>query len=173
MSDKTNVVNVNTLDPAGFRVPASDAKGHSVPKTFRVQPVLSNAMNVMWSSGAFPYKTPAELIRHALVRHIKWLESIGDVPSVSGVVMAANKLLEEDKMYEEYQELFNSLRTRINDYLRRSDMQQARILVTKMRGYFNSMPESYWRTQYEKQLSEYDYLFENAPKVKLAQLSPE
>ena len=88
MPDKSNVVDLNSFDSSVFRVPASDAKGHSISKSFRVMPVLSNAMSVMLNSRAFPYKKESELIRHALVRHIKWLESIGDVPSVSGEVEA-------------------------------------------------------------------------------------
>ena len=106
--EPSNVVNLNSLDPAGFRIPASDAKGHSIRKYFRVMPVLSNAMGIIMSSKAFPYKTEAELIRHAIMRHIKWLESIGDIPSVSGMADAANEVLIQEQMFEEYQELFNS-----------------------------------------------------------------
>lgn len=173
MPDNSNVTPLNALDPSSFRVPASDAKGHSVPKSFRMMPVLWSAINVMVNSHVFPYKDVSEFIRHALMRQIKWCESIGEVPSVSGQVEAANAVLREHQMYEEYQELFTALRTRIQDCLSRQDQQEARRLVTEMRGHFNRMPEGYWKTQYERQLKEHDHLFINAPKVKLAQLSNE
>ena len=138
-----------------------------------MQPVLWSAINTIVSSRAFPYRDASEFIRHAIVRHVRWTESIGDVPSVSGQVEAANVVLQEDQMYEEYQETFTSLRGRITDYISRGDHQEARRLITQMQGYFKRMPESYWRTQYERQLKEWDYLFQNAPTVKLVPFTKE
>lgn len=165
-----NVVNLNSLDPAGFRIPASDAKGHSVPKRVRVQPGLANAMKILAGCKAFPYKDEAELMRHAFVRHVKWLESLGDVPSVSGIVDAANEVLIQEQMHEEYLEIFTSLRTRINYYIQRGDHTEARKLVGRMSSDFKKMPDGYWKTQYERQLKEWDWLFENVPKVNLVNL---
>lgn len=172
MDKNSNVVNLNSFDASDFRVPASDSKGHSVPKSFRVMPILSHAISVMMTSKAFPYKTEAELIRHAIMRHLHWLEKIGDVKSVTGQVEAANVVLREELLFEEYQETFTSLRGRVINLISRGDNQEARRIVMRMRSYFNDMPEGYWKTQYEKQLKEWDYLFDNAPKVGLSNLSP-
>lgn len=166
-----NVVPLQALDPAGFRVPASDAKGHSVRKYVRVMPMMAHMIDVILSSRQFPYKTEAELIRHAIMRHINWLESIGGIESVSGVVEAASAVLKEDQMYEEYQAIFTSLRNRVHDYIDRGENQEARRLVTEMRSHFNRMPDGYWKNRYAKQLKEWDWLFENAPKVKLTVLA--
>lgn len=171
MSD--NVVNLGRLDPSKFRVPASDAKGHSVPRSVRMQPVLWSAIRTIVNSHVFPYKDSSEFIRHAIVRHIHWLESIGDIPSVSRQVEAANEVLKEDLMNEEYEELFVSLRNRITSYRMKNHLQEARKLITKMRVLFDEMPEGYWRDQYRQQLKEYDNLFENAPIIGLTQFAQE
>lgn len=167
------IVKLNRFDASVFRVPASDSKGHSVRLSVRVMPVLANAITRMLNSREFPYQDRSELIRHALVRHIKYLESIGEVESVSGPVEAANAALREHKMFEEFKDLFISLRARINDCISQGEQQEARRLVAEMRSHFNRMPEGYWRRQFHKQLSEWDYLDENAPRVRLTQFAQE
>ena len=171
MSDNDNVVPLNAIDPSKFRIPASDARGHNVRRSLRIQPVLWMAISTLVNSKYFPYKDNSEFIRHAIVRHIRWLESIGEVPSVSGQVEAANAILSQDQINEEFQETFISLRNRITDYRGRGHLQEARKLVSQMRASFDRMPDGYWKDQYKRQLEEYDSLFENVPTIGLTQFA--
>lgn len=50
--------------------PATDSKGHSQRETVRVPPVMHRAIEVLIASKQFPYKTPGDLIRHAVYRHL-------------------------------------------------------------------------------------------------------
>lgn len=170
MSDD-NVTKIDSMDTAAFRVPASDAKGHSVPKGIRMMPVLANAINILMASGKYPYKHESELMRHAIMRHIRWLEAIGDVPSVSGQASAANAMLNQEQMNEEYKEIFNRLHGRVNDLIRSNDHGEARRLVSEMRSYFDGMPEGFWKRQYQNQIEEFNWLYENAPKANLLNFS--
>lgn len=171
MSDNSNVHQLNALDASSFRVPASDAKGHSLYKQFRVMPAMANAMSMVIASKAFPYKTESELMRHAIQRHLRWLESIGEIDSVTAHVDAATSVLSEHQMNEDFQTLFNFLRVRVNDCVERDEHQEARKLIKKCESDFNRMPEGYWKRRFKKQLEEWDWLFRDAPTVSLVNLS--
>ena len=67
-----------------FLVPASDVRGHSARLQFRVHPGHAQQIDSVVAAKHFPYRSRGDLYRHALTRHLKWLEAIGadGIPSV-------------------------------------------------------------------------------------------
>lgn len=50
--------------------PATDSKGHSLRETVRMPPSMHRAIEIIVASKKFPYKTPADFLRHAAYRHL-------------------------------------------------------------------------------------------------------
>ena len=70
-------------DPESFTVPASDSKGHQSDKIwFKCPPALAQQVGIIIESKKFPYQTASGLHRHALLLHLRWLETLAPVPSV-------------------------------------------------------------------------------------------
>jgi len=63
-----------------FIIPAHDEKEQSIPYSFRAGKRYASVISELVWSRRFPYKTPGDVYRHALDRHLKWLESIEPGP---------------------------------------------------------------------------------------------
>jgi len=61
----------------GWSHSATDSKGHECKIPLRVQPAVARQIGLVAGSKQFPYRTPQELIRHAIYEHLKWLQTIG------------------------------------------------------------------------------------------------
>jgi len=84
----TNVINLNSLDHTVFQVPASDTKGHNTKLWFRLQPGHAQMIDRVVSSRKFPYRSQGDLLRHAILRHMHFLDALAPVPSVLAQVDA-------------------------------------------------------------------------------------
>jgi hypothetical protein len=141
-----------TLDASEFRVSASDSLGHTRKKTVSMPPMMANAISVTLAGKKFPYRTEGEFFRHALTRHLKYLERIGDIPSVSGQLEAMNAVLYEEQLNEEFLDTFNVLSRRMVEYTRTNDHSEARRLYKKVEADIERMPEGYWKVRSLKKL---------------------
>jgi hypothetical protein len=59
-----------------FFVPGRDDKGASQPITLHVPPFFARCLDVMIHSKRFPYANREDLLRHAGLRHLRWLSGI-------------------------------------------------------------------------------------------------
>ncbi len=71
-----------------FRVPASDHRGHNERLQLKVPGAMLRQLGMIVKHSGLPYRWDAEVVRHALMRHFKWLEGISPVPSITGQLLA-------------------------------------------------------------------------------------
>ena len=62
--------------PDSFIIPAGDDRGHSTRLQFRSSPAYGRRIDEAVHSRKFPYKTHSDLLRHALDRHLKYLDEL-------------------------------------------------------------------------------------------------
>lgn len=154
-NDKTTdnkVEYLPNIDASEFRVAASDMQGHSTRKSIRMAPMMANFISVLLADKRFPYRTEGELMRHAVARHIKYLEKLGDVPSVSAQLDAMNAVLEREQQNAFWMETFNRVGPRITEYINTGDYAEARRLFKELQAHVNRMPDGYWKTRSMKML---------------------
>ena len=145
---------MTTTNPEEFHVPAKDNKGHSERVYCSIIPGLARRMAEYLQSRQFPYRTKGDLFRHALQRHLDWLDSIADVPirTVSSQVGAIADVVNEDNHFKEFESTFSMVGDQIARHVANSDIQQAKSLVVRIKHQVELMPHGFWRDRYLREL---------------------
>ena len=150
-----------TLSPDDFRVPANDSQGHSERAWFRLQPGHDRQIETVVGSKAFPYRSKGDVIRHAVRRHLEWLETLAPIPSVTIQVDAVLEIMREEEFNEDFRQVFDRMGERIGVYVASGQIDRAKVMVAKVRPLIERMPDSAWRDQYLSELqSRFGYLME-------------
>jgi hypothetical protein len=142
------------IDQAEFRVPASDEKGHDRRLTIRLHPGYTTQLAKILESKWFPYETTHQIVRHALKRHLEWLETLA--PITGSVLHRTNAILEllvEEEEQDKFQEVITKTERQVGTYLGSGRVQRARSLVKRVLDQVNEMPESQWKDQYQQELN--------------------
>lgn len=174
--EESNVVEFpGGLDPAQFRVSGVDSKGHTTRVWASTQPMHKQTLDIIVQSKKFPYRTTGDLIRHALVRHIHWLEKIHKpLSSVTGALDAMNALLRDAEFRAEFTEYLGRLNKQIKEMVAEGDVPAARRLLLETLRCVDTMPEGYWRDKYIAAIREqHKDLLENMPKASFANFGEE
>lgn len=154
-------------DTAEFRVPASDSKGHNVRQWFRCQPGHDRQVELVLRTKKFPYRTKGDILRHALVRHLRWIEEQAPVPSVMKEVDSILEIMRDEEFAQDFEVTFEKLGERINSHMARGAHGEARRLLLLVNRHISAMPEGYWRDRYEQEIkARYGYILD-APKARL------
>ena len=156
------------LNPFEFRVAASDTKGHSTRNWFRCMPSMGRLVDQMVQSKAFPYRTRGDLLRHALSRHIRWLETLASVKSITAEVDTILEIMRDEEFYNDFMLVFDKLGERISSHMSGGSVGEARRLILATLDRINEMPDGHWKARYKKEVeSKYGHIIEGAPKAKL------
>lgn len=148
-------------DPAEFIVPAQDARGHSEREWCRVSPGHDRQLDIVVNSRAFPYRTKGDVIRHAIVRHLKWLEAVEEMPSVTGQVDMMMEVLRDEQFQQEMITVFEALARTVGGHVAGGAHGEAKRLIAKMKMHVAKMPDGHWKERYAERLdSEFGYLLE-------------
>jgi len=150
---------ISPIAPEEFRVPANDTNGHSERAWFRIQPGHDRQLDTIAGSSAFPYRSKGDIIRHAVRRHLDWLETLAPVPSVTAQVDAIIEIVREEEFNEDFRQVFDRLSERIGSYVGVGQVDRAKSLVSRVMNQIESMPDGGWRDQYMSELnSRFGYL---------------
>ena len=141
-----------------FINPAADSKGHSEVLGFRVPPGQAVQIQAIISSRWFPYRTESDLLRHALVRHLKWLEGQAPIKSMSAQFEVISLLYSEQLYQAEFEKVFRELDVFVGKYLVANQVDRARSLVAQVSGLIDDMPDGAWRDQFRAEVSRFGYL---------------
>ena len=156
---------------AEFRVPASDTKGHSARQWFRCIPSMARQIEQVIQSKAFPYRTKGDILRHALHRHMQWLQTLDPVITICSQVDAMLELLRDEEMNNDFNVVFTRLDFRINHYLSDGSQEEAIRLVGVIRDHVERMPNGFWKDRYRSKLvKSYKDLLLKAPKCNLGKV---
>lgn len=162
------------FDPAEFRVSAQDTKGHSTRCQFRTQPGHVTMTAAVVSSNHFAYRTKGDVYRHALARHLKYLETLAPIPSTTKQVDAILEIMRDEEAKKDLDDVISHLTKNVSDYMARSAEGEARRLVLKIKRHISEMPEGYWRDRHINELNDrFGYLLDNVERASLLKLSKE
>jgi len=142
------------IDPREFIVPASDVKGHSDRIWVRIQSGHDRQMSIVLNSKWFPYRSKGDIVRHAIQRHLAWLETLRPVPSVTAQVDSIIEILREDEFNEEVQEVVGKLEEQVGRYLAQGNSGRAKSLISRVIAKIDQMPESEWKDIYRKSITD-------------------
>jgi len=157
------------MNSAEFRVGASDLKGHSVPVYFRAPGAFMYQISIILQSGKFPYQAKGEILRHALLRHLKWLGGLAPVKSVIAEAEAVLEILREEENAEMFAGIFEKIASRIAVYLGNGETGEAVRLVRIIQNRLMEMEAGYWKNKYVTELEQrWGYLLKGAKKASLA-----
>ena len=161
-----NQINNGEPKPEDFRVPASDTHGHATGMTFRIQPGHERQLRSASNSGLFPYRTIGDVLRHAVKRHLDWLDTLSPVPSVTKEVDNILEIIREDEFRADYKHVLEALGRNIAQSLVAGEVDRARAMIIRIRSGVENMPEGYWRDKYMGEINnKYGYLLNSQPST--------
>jgi len=109
---------------------------------------MEQQMRNVLESKMWPYKSAGDIVRHAVLRHLLWLEQQYPIKSVTAQVQAINTVMREDEFQQEFEETFNKLDSQIRTLIGRGRETQAKTLVTRVWLMLQDMPEGEWKHNY-------------------------
>lgn len=141
------------IDPAEFRIPAQDDGGQSELVSFRCPPDWVEHLEKTLTSSQFPYRSRGDLVRHALARHIDWLNGLQQSASVPSRVVLMQEILREEQDALDYCHIFSKLKEVVAGILAGpGGMEEARRLVRDIWKHIQKMTPGYWQTRYSQEL---------------------
>ena len=120
----------HVINPFRFIVPAHDLQGHSDKFRLAIQPAHVRALSDISSDPRTPFRQPQDVIRHAIVRELRYLHAI--IPGMKthfyalvnfGIDLSASSELSEsmDLLFLKLDEMIARLRR--NGYYKEADRQ--------------------------------------------------
>jgi hypothetical protein len=149
-----------------FYTPASDKKGHSARIWFRVIPGLLSQFEEILATRKFPYKTVSDMIRHAMARHVDYLNSLNATPTVYAGVNLAMSMLNEEREQAKFKEMLEQMDIVVRDHIADNAPNRASKVILDILNVVDSMPEGYWRDRYAAAIHEkYDAFLKRRAKL--------
>jgi len=137
-----------------FIVPAADQRGHSERIWARVSPGLRRQMSVIFESRVFPYPTEADMVRHAITRHLAWLEQQVPVPSVMAQVRLIDSILVEEQFHQDFILIMDRIEQQVARHVAGGRMLQAQRLLRDILDKIEAMPPGEWQSRYREAAQE-------------------
>lgn len=146
-------------DPADFLISAKDAKGESTRVFCRVMPAHDRAIDAIFYSRKFPFKTPSDIMRWCIHTGLKRLEALDEVPSVTQQVEAMMVILRDEEFHLEFQGFLQNAHAVVQRHIAEGSHGEARRVVAKLKQEIAKMPSGHWRTKYERVMArQFDHL---------------
>lgn len=146
------------ITEAEFIVPASDHHGHSERPYFRMSASMLQQIKDISNNLAFPYRRNeyGMVIRHAIMRHIKWIHTISPVPSITRQVEAILEIVREDEFHQDFDSVFDAMQEAVNKHMNSGRPGMAKSLLKRVASRIHDMPSGDWADMYE---AEFDKRF--------------
>ena len=125
----------------------------------------------------FPYRTKGDLYRHALSRHVKYLEWLADklkkpIPSVTAATDAIITTMRQIEFQMELNKVIDKLSGLISELVGRGAETEAKRLILEIKREIEGMPAGYWRDRYVSDISDrFGYLLDKVEKASLLKLA--
>lgn len=155
-----------------FKVGAADEKGHIERIQLRVPPQMFSKMQKAVNSHKWPYENYQELVRHAIMKQLLWLEA--DDPGVGNLtaqVQSINMMLGEEtelqRMEETYQKMKSVFQKNLaigGDEARNRNLK----LMADLWQQISRIDDEFWRGLWMRKFKEeYDKVRESVPDMGL------
>ncbi len=139
-----------------FRVPANDQKGHHERFWANCPPGMHGQVNTIIASKLFPYRSQSDLLRHAVWRHLKWLDMMAGEPvsSVTAQVDAILEIVKEEEFQADFQDVIDQTGQMVNRLMGSGDTDEAKRMLVLIRGQIDAMPEGHWKRRYQAEFDQ-------------------
>lgn len=134
-------------DPAEFMVPGKDDHGASTRQSFSLPPTMERQLEVIIAEKTFPYKTTSDIIRHAVYRHLLWLQKMEpQMPKhiLSGLE-AIMEVVRDSGMRSRLEDTFKAMDGIVSDRIIHGDSGEALRVLTLAKQKLLKMPDSRWK----------------------------
>lgn len=139
--------------PDQFIVPGQDQNGNSVRQWCRVVPLLDRAMDVLFASRKFPFKSKGDLMRWCIKTGVERLDEMEPVAgSVIIQVEAMMAILRDEELNHSFMTVFNTMGQTVGMHIQAQAIGEARRVITMMRAQIMKMDDGYWRQRYIREL---------------------
>lgn len=147
---ETGEIPLDDLD--NFNVPGRDDKGASIAITFHVPPIMARAIDVMVHSKRFPYVNREDFMRHAGLRHLRWLNGIR--VTVSPTLMPQLEVVMEAIRDAEFrlamERAFKDLDRLVEMYMRQGERSEAVRLISLIMANMQDVEQSAGQREFVK-----------------------
>ena len=136
-----------------FIIPGSDHQGHSERIYCRVQPQHARALSKILSGHKFPFRTTGDVMRWCVVSGLKVLDRMDPMPGFVGMADMINEVLRQQLYMQEFQSMFGTMTTVIQQHVSSGAEGEARKLLTIVLGHIRKMEdEPYWKKKCEDEV---------------------
>jgi hypothetical protein len=151
MSDET-VVN---LDEMEWAIPSYNKRGQSTRVQIKLPPEYESAYRVLIERGGFPYLTMEDAFRHAIYRHLSWLNAIRELRPATAYTAALTvcHLMKDEMLKSQIEEAIDPFCKRLREYLDNGYVEAASVLLTRVLAAIQEVPQGPQRDQLEKAMT--------------------
>lgn len=134
--------------------PASNNKGQGVVLQCRVPPIERRMVEKIVSRGRFPYETTSDLLRHALMNHLRFLNGFDGCPGKTtwGQVLVMKDQLAEEQQNITFIETFTGIERQVAELMAAGSRSRALTIIARHRQTILDMTDAYWRKRYLREL---------------------
>lgn len=141
--------------PDSFIVPGQDQNGNSIRAWCRVVPLLDRAMDILFSSRKFPFKSKGDLIRWCIKTGVDRLHEMEPITgSVTMQVEAIMAALRDEMHNFEFLTVFQTMTSSVGMCVQAQAIGEARRQVTIVQTHIDKMEPGYWRDRYNRELKD-------------------
>lgn len=138
-------------DTKEFQVPASDQKGHSEMLSVRVPPYMVSEIEQIFASKKFPYRTSSDVIRHAILKHLRWLRSMQPIDSpYLPMLESMIAVVREMEGQERHRKFMDDAWGVIRSLAKEGHEEKAREVIHTLLSQAEKMHDPYWSEKYRK-----------------------
>lgn len=137
MSDET----INRLDEDEWAIPSYNKRGQSVRVTVKIFPEMEQVYKTIVERSGLPYTTIEDAFRHAIYRHLVWMDSIRRTNPPTAFVAARTILLamQHEMLKDEIEDAVEPYAKRLLEYLDKGYIKSAIRLLDRMRSIVNEL----------------------------------
>lgn len=135
-------------DYESWLIPGRDEKGGYIRETVGLPPAMDRLLDSVVASHYFPYVTKSDVVRHALLMHMRFLRRVRpQVPKIYliSVLESVRDLVNDDDFRARQEQIYSDIDARIQYYLSRGDTGDAIRLLVGVKSRLNSLPDSGWK----------------------------
>ena len=129
------------MDEDEWAIPSYNRKGQSVRVQVKIFPEMENLLRILVERGGFPYTTMDDAIRHAIYRHVVWLDSIRHINPPTAYVAArtVQHIMQFEILRDEIEGAIEPYCKRLREHIDRGYIQAAIRLMDRINAAVNEL----------------------------------
>lgn len=132
-------------------IPGSNTDGASAHVKTVIMPEMDRCCSIILESRQFPYDTKSDLLRHALLEHLRRLAHMAPgVRSVLGQVDVMMRRLKDVEYQIRFDKLFDQAKIDYTELRRMGEQDQLDEEIDTMRKAIEAMPPGRWKVRFQR-----------------------